>query len=164
MKRVLRMALILIVGTVFSTRLPLNLVVIAIAALAMESFELGDVLIILLASFCLDQFNMLPLGFSLLPFVVMTSLVYVLRAQIYVHAMLPRLLWLTCAVGLFYFTSDALLMARTGNTLYLWDGMLWGTLHAIVEGSLAALLSPWLHWYLTVTLADLRQTRSIVVP
>lgn len=164
MKRLFRMVVLLIVATVFSVYLPINLVIIAIAALAMESFELADVVIMLFGSFCLDQLNMLPLGFSFLPFLVMTCLVYVLRTQIYVQAMLPRLLWLTCAVGLFYITTDALLMARTGNGFYLWDGMPWAIIHALIEGSLAALLSPWLHWYLTVTLADLRQSRSIVVP
>lgn len=163
MKRVLRMMLLLIIAAAFSARIPINFVVIVIAALAMEKFEIGDVFAILMASFCLDQLNMLPLGFSFFPFLVMTCLVYLLRAQIYVQALLPRLLWLTCAVGLFYVTSGILLMARTESFAYFWDGMMWRVIHTIVEGTLAAVLSPCLHWYLTVSLADLRQNQSIVV-
>lgn len=164
MKRVLRMVIFLIVATVFSTRLPINLIVVAVAALSMENIELGDLAVLLLGSLCLDHFNMLPLGFSFLPLLVMVSLIYLLKAQIYVHALLSRLLWLTCAVGIFYVTSGILMMARTANPLYFWDGMVWGVLHAVVEGSLAALISPGVHRYLTMSLEDFRQSRSIVVP
>lgn len=164
MNRLIRMAILLIVATVFSTRLPVNLVVVAIALLAMEKFEIGDLVVILFASLCLDHFNMLPLGFSFLPLLAMVCLVYLLKSKIYVHAMMSRLLWLSCAVGVFYLTTDALLMARSSNSLYLWNGLLWGGIHAVVEGSLAAALSPWVHRLLTLSLADLRRSRSIVVP
>lgn len=164
MKRALRMVVLLIVATVFSTRLPVNLIVVAIAALSMENFEFGDLIVILLGSLCIDQFNMLPLGFSFLPLVTMAGLIYLLKAQIYVHALFSRLLWLSCAVAVFYVITGTLLMARTGNTLYFWNGMGWGLIHAVVEGSLAAVVSPGVHRYLTMSLEDLHHGRSIVVP
>lgn len=164
MKRMIRMVILLIVVTVFSTRIPVNLVVVTIAALAMEKFELSDLLAILFGSLCLDQFNMFPPGFSFFPLLVMVGLIYLVKARIYVHDFMSRLLWLSCAVGLFYIASGMLLMVRTGSSQYLWSGILWGSIHAVVEGSLAAVLSPWLHRALTMSPADLRQNRSIVVP
>lgn len=164
MNRVLRMAALLIVAAVLSTHLPINLLVVAVAALAMETFVIGDLVVIFFASLCLDYFNMLPLGFTVLPLLAMASLVYLLKSQIYVHAVMSRLLWLSCAVAVFYLISGVLLAARSSNVFYLWSGLLWGMLHAVVEGSIAAAVSPGVHRYLTVSLADLRQGRAIVVP
>lgn len=164
MNRVMRMAVLVIVAAVLSTRLPVNLVVVAVATLSMEKFEIGDLVVVLFAGLCLDYFNLLPLGFTVMPLLAMASLVYLLKSQIYVHAVMSRLLWLSCAVGVFYLASGALLAVRSGNVVYLWSGLLWGMLHAVVEGSLAAVLSPGMHRYLTLSLADLRQSRSIVVP
>lgn len=164
MKRALRLLILLIIATVFSTRLPINLIIIIVAAVSMDDFKMGDLIAIFFGSLCIDHFNMLPLGFSVLPLFAMVSLIYMLKAQIYVHALISRLLWLSCAVFVFYIINGTLLMARTGNIVYLWNGMGWGLIHATVEGSLAAMLSPWVHRYLTMSLEDLRQDQSIVVP
>ncbi len=162
MRRVIQMMVLVIIAAVFSTRLPVNLVVVILAAMAMEAFQIGDLMVILFASLCLDQFNMLPPGFSVLPLLIMTGLVRVLKMQIYVRAVMSRLLWLSCAIAVFYISCGALLTVRTASSLYFWDAVLWGTAHAIAEGALAALLSPGLHRFLTMSLADL-QSRSIVV-
>lgn len=164
MRRIFRMLMILTAAAVFSTRLPVNLVVVAIAALMMEDFELGDVIVIFFGALSLDLLNTFPLGFSVLPLALMSGLIHLLKSRIYVYSMLSRLLWLALTVFIFYLAVGALLAARSGNSLYIWNGILWGGLHAVAEGTLAAWLAPGLHRLLRLSWADLRSHRSIVVP
>lgn len=163
MRRVLRMAVYLLLATVLSTRFPLNLIVVGVAALAMEDVQLGDVLVVVLASLCLDHLSLMPLGFSILPLLVMMVMVHLLGSRIYLHSFFSRLLWLVMATFSFYVTQGLLLVLRGGESLYIWNAVMWGSLHAVAEGTCAAILTPYFHSYLTISWSELRRPKSIIV-
>jgi hypothetical protein len=157
------MVVYLLFATVLSTRLPINWVVVGIAALAMEGLQLGDVVIIILASLALDHLGVMPLGFSILPLVVMVAMVHVLHSRIYLHSFLSRFLWLMIAVFGFYGAQGVLLILRGGSSIYIWNALVWGALHAVMEGACAALMTPYFHKVLTISVSDLRRPKSIIV-
>lgn len=163
MTRVLRLLPLLILAAVFSAILPVNYGVVLVAALVIEKFQWGDGVVILLTSLCLDHFGIFPLGISLLPLLVMSGVLHLLKSRIFVQALLSRLLWLGIGVAVYYLTWAVLMGLRGDASLYI--GASKDTLvHVAVEGTLAALLSPPLHRYLKLRLMDLRRPRTIVVP
>lgn len=156
------MAVYLVFATVLSTRLPINFIVVGVAALAMEELQLSDLFVIVLASLGLDHLGLMPLGFSILPLVVMVVTVHLLRSRIYLQSFPSRLLWLVIATVSFYVMQGTLFVLR-GSSLYVWNAVPWGALHAVVEGFCAALLTPYFHSYLTLSWSDMRRPKSIVI-
>lgn len=162
MTRVLRMAVVLVLATVVSTRLPINFVVVGVAMLAMEELRLGDLVVIVLAGLALDHLGPLPLGFSILPLAALVVTVQVLRSRIYLQSLPSRAVWLMVAVTSFY-GVQAILVVLRGAPLFVWSTLLHGILHAVLEGGCAAVLTPYFHRYLTLTWSDLRRPQSIVL-
>lgn len=164
MSRTLRMVVVLIVATVLSTRLPLNLVVVLVAALAMNDLSLADIPSILVASLCLDHISLLPLGFSILPLIALVACLQILKSQIYVQGGGSRFLWALTGIFFFDLAWLGLLALRGETSLYIWRVVVWGGVRGLFEAGMAAALAAPLARALTVTLAELRRPRSIVVP
>ncbi len=162
MSRLLRMLLLCTVAAVLSAHLPVNFVVVMIAVLALEEGDVAAFVVVAFAAISQDSLMGLPLGLSILPFAVMTFLIRLLKSKIYLHALASRLVWVMVAVLSFYAVMGIQLMIRTGLSLYLWDGVFWGVLHSLAEGLLAAILSPYVHRFLGVTLEELRITHDII--
>lgn len=162
MNRVLRVVLLCVVAAVMSAHTPINFVIVLVAALSLEEARLGDIAVIAFSAVSLDALMGLPVGLSVLPLAAMMSLIRLLKSQIYLQALLSRLVWLMVAVLSFYVVMGIQLLIRTGFSIYIWDSFVWGGLHSVVEGLLAAILSPYLNRYLTVTLEELRTNRDII--
>lgn len=156
------MLLLCIVAAVLTAHTPINFIVVLVAALALEESHIGDVALVLFAAISLDALMGLPFGLSFLPLAAMALLIRVLKSQIYLHALGSRLVWMMVAVLSFYGVTGIQLTIRTGLGVYLWDSVLWGGMHSVVEGVLAATLSPYLHRYLAVTFEDLNVSRDLI--
>lgn len=161
-KRTLRMLFLCIVAAVLSAHISINFIVVMVAALALEESRLGDVVVVVFSAFCLDTLMGLPIGLSILPLTAMMLLIRILKSQIYLQALTSRLVWVMVAVLSFYSVMGVQLLIRTGLSLYLWDGVLWGAIHSVVEGLLAAILSPYVHRFLTANVEDIRMNRDTI--
>lgn len=164
MNRILRMVVFLIVATVISSRLPVNLIVAGLAALSLEELHLGDIVVLVAASLCLDHLSLNPLGISIVPLAAMMVMLHLLRSHIYLQSAPSRLLWLVAAVFGFYVTQALVFLLRGTSSLYIVHAASWGLLRALVEGALATLMAQPLHRYLTVTWEELMRPKRLYHP
>lgn len=164
MKRALRMIVLLIAATVVAAHTKVHAVLILVVALSFDEFAVGDVLVLWVASLFVDHAGVLPLAISFLPLVSTYVLSHFLKTQFYVYTFVSRLAWSVSAVLFYYLVWVLILVVRGGDAYYLWRALLYDFPTIVLEGSVAAIISPLLHYLLTVTWSDLTKPRGIVVP